>query len=111
LDAVSDREFIREPVVENSAIQGAEAGEALEAIEHLQGLDREIFVLRYVEDLSVKEIAKIVNKSENAVSVRINRGIQKIRKMLEVDHGSKSERGRESFEGQRATTSKGAQAN
>lgn len=35
--------------------------------------------LRFVEDLSIKEIAEILNISNNAVSVRINRGLEELR--------------------------------
>ncbi len=39
--------------------------------------------MRYINDLSPKEIAEILEESENAISVRIHRGIQKMRLLLE----------------------------
>ncbi|PIR55258.1 hypothetical protein COU74_02550 [Candidatus Peregrinibacteria bacterium CG10_big_fil_rev_8_21_14_0_10_36_19] len=40
----------------------------------------EIIKLRYLDELSPGEISKIIKKSENAVSVRINRALQKLKK-------------------------------
>ena len=37
-------------------------------------------ILRYVNELSVKEIAKLLEIKENAVSKRISRGIAIVRK-------------------------------
>ncbi len=42
----------------------------------------EIIKMRFMEELSLEEIAKIMKKSENYVSVRINRGLEKLRKNL-----------------------------
>ncbi len=44
---------------------------------------REVIVMRYVDDLKPEEIAKIVGETANNVSVRLNRGIQKVREILE----------------------------
>lgn len=38
--------------------------------------------LRFVEDLSIKEIADVLNISENATSVRINRGLEELRNKI-----------------------------
>jgi RNA polymerase sigma-70 factor, ECF subfamily len=43
---------------------------------------RDVLLLRYVDDLSIKDIADIVGESENVVSVRIHRGVQQVRKIL-----------------------------
>ena len=51
-------------------------------IKNIEGLDsiyREALLLRYVEELSIKEIADIIKETENVVSVRINRGLAKLR--------------------------------
>ncbi len=45
---------------------------------------REIFVMRYVDQLSPKEIADIVGESENLVSVRLNRAIKQLRQLLKA---------------------------
>ena len=43
---------------------------------------REVITMRYIDELSPKEIASLLNESENNISVRINRGIKKIRQIL-----------------------------
>ena len=43
---------------------------------------REAVHLRYIEELGVGEIARILDVNENVVSVRINRGIKKLKKLL-----------------------------
>mgnify|MGYP003394269003 CR=1 FL=1 len=43
---------------------------------------QDIVIMRYVDDLSPKEIAEIVGESENNVSVRIHRGIKKLKELL-----------------------------
>ena len=40
---------------------------------------REVIIMRYVDDLTPKEIADVLGESANSVSVRLNRAIQKLR--------------------------------
>ena len=40
---------------------------------------QEVLTLRYIDGFSPKEIAQMIGVSENVVSVRINRGVQKLR--------------------------------
>ncbi|MBP9762988.1 sigma-70 family RNA polymerase sigma factor [Patescibacteria group bacterium] len=44
--------------------------------------DREILVLRFIDDLSPKEIADVLQETANVVSVRIHRAIKKLRELL-----------------------------
>ncbi len=48
---------------------------------------REAVILRYVDGLTPKEIAGLIEESENVVSVRIHRGLRQVRKKLE-NHGA-----------------------
>jgi len=41
---------------------------------------REVLTLRYVEDLSITEISNMLEESENTISVRIHRGLEKLKK-------------------------------
>jgi RNA polymerase sigma-70 factor (ECF subfamily) len=43
----------------------------------------EILTLRYMNDLSIKEIANIIDQSENSVSVKIHRALEKLKEKLE----------------------------
>lgn len=56
---------------------------AIETINELSDKYREVILLRYVEDISVKEIANILKENENNISVRIHRGIEKLKKILD----------------------------
>ncbi len=44
---------------------------------------RDAIIMRYIEEMSVKEIAKILGETENNVSVKIHRGIAKIKEKIE----------------------------
>ena len=58
------------------------AKEAVEAIRKIDPAYRDVVLMRYVDEMSPKEIAVIVGESENAVSVRIHRGVKKVREVL-----------------------------
>jgi len=60
----------------------AEARIAVEAIQKLGESYRDVLLFRYVDELSVQEIARIVGESENVVSVRIHRGTAQLRELL-----------------------------
>src|SRR3989338_6794701 len=57
-------------------------GLAYYALKKLDEPCREAVTLRFVEGFSPKEIAAMVGESENVVSVRIHRGILKLRALL-----------------------------
>ena len=53
--------------------------EALVAIEKLDEKYRDPIILRYIEDKSIGEIASLLGESENTISVRIHRGLHKLK--------------------------------
>jgi|SRR3990172_2274282 len=59
-----------------------EGEQAVKVISDLADKYRDVLMLRYVDDLSIKEIAEIVNETENNVSVRIHRGLEKLKNIL-----------------------------
>ena len=59
-----------------------DSGRAMQVLQSLDEKYRDVLTLRYVNDMSVSEIAQIVGESENNVSVRISRGMEKLRTML-----------------------------
>ena len=65
-----------------SAMDRYDGTRALQALRKMPDLYREVLSLRYVEGLSPKEIAEIVGESENVVSVRIHRGLKKLKEMM-----------------------------
>jgi RNA polymerase sigma-70 factor (ECF subfamily) len=62
----------------------AEAARAIRLAARLAPDQREALILRYVDGMPPRDIAPIVGESENAVSVRIHRGLQKLREMMNV---------------------------
>lgn len=70
-------ESIREPM-DTPAIR--------DALAHLKSLDeiyRTAITMRYMDEMSPREIAAALGVSENVVSVRIHRGIERLSKMME----------------------------
>lgn len=59
-----------------------DANQMVEMLKKLEAPYRDVITMRYVNDMSPKEIAEILKESENAISVRIHRGIQKLRIIL-----------------------------
>lgn len=68
-----------------SLLDGIEARAILDQIKKLESEDKEIIMLRYVEELSPREIAEILSVSENLVSVRIHRAIKKARELFKTN--------------------------
>lgn len=56
--------------------------EALDTMADLESGDREVLLLRYVEGLPPKEIAKALGESANTVSVRLNRATKRLQQKL-----------------------------
>ena len=57
------------------------------ALELLQNVDekyRDVIIMRYVDELSIKEIADVTGETENNVSVRLHRGAEKLKGLYEI---------------------------
>lgn len=67
------------------ALERYEGKRALESIARLPEPYQEALLLRYVEGFSPKEIAHLIGESENVVSVRIHRGLKKLKTLLEKE--------------------------
>lgn len=61
-----------------------EAKLAIEKISSLEPIYREAVYLRFVEELTPKEIAVILGESSNTISVRINRGLRLLKSKLHI---------------------------
>lgn len=46
---------------------------------------KDILIMRYVDDLSVKEIAQAYDEHENTISVRIHRAVEKLRTLYPIN--------------------------
>ena len=60
-----------------------DARRAIERISTLPDVYREVLILRFVDGLGPKEIAALVEESENVVSVRLHRGLKILKESLE----------------------------
>lgn len=69
----------------NTMIDESEADMIIKAIHDLDDEDRALMLMRYIDGLSVKEIALATGQRENTVSVRIHRAIKTLKDVLKVD--------------------------
>ncbi|OHA57717.1 MAG: hypothetical protein A2114_02460 [Candidatus Vogelbacteria bacterium GWA1_51_14] len=60
----------------------AEFNLALKLLDQLDQADRDLIVWRYVEDLSIREIADLLGERGNTVSVRLHRATKKITQLV-----------------------------
>lgn len=84
LDALQSKGFDVENKDAQNIMRDVENNHILRAVRYLSKDHRDIIVMRYVNDLSIKEIAEIIGQSENVVSVRLNRGLKEVRKLLHL---------------------------
>lgn len=61
----------------------AASREMIHLLEKVDEKSREVIIMRYLDDLPVKDIAFILKESENAISVRLHRGLRKMRDIAE----------------------------
>lgn len=73
LDNVSD---------ESSNLDLLESHELWDAIQHLTVEFRTVTILFYYEDMSIKEISKILNLPEGTINSRLNRSREKLKNIL-----------------------------
>jgi len=89
LDVLAEDGFDPEEESAVSAIvTSSEAKIAVSGIQRLPEPYRQIMELRYIDGLSITEIAGVIRESENTVSVRITRATQKLRDILKTHHGA-----------------------
>ncbi len=68
-----------------AAVERFEGKRVLQVLAELPDLYREVLLLRYVEGMSPQEISVVLDESENVVSVRIHRGLKKLKVLLEPE--------------------------
>lgn len=76
---------ISETNKESKIFENSEEQEAVKMLNSLEEPYRETLILRFVEDLSVNDIAEVLKTTPNVVSVRISRGLEKLRELLGVN--------------------------
>ena len=84
LDPIAEEILSRENVPE--IVGNTLAGEkVIKLLDRLDGKYQEVIVMNFIDGLSPKEIGAIIGESENVVSVRIHRGLKKVRELLNED--------------------------
>jgi RNA polymerase sigma-70 factor (ECF subfamily) len=87
LDAMIENDGF-EPMDEmaKNPIEIPQAREAVALLKSLDDIYRTAITMRFIEEMTPKEIAKKLGVSENVVSVRIHRGIERLSKMMNRTH-------------------------
>lgn len=79
LDSLRDEGFDVHSDSDNIVEDHIDGERAIQFLSTIPKMYRDAIYMQYVEGLSVKEIAEITGESENNISVRIHRGLQKLR--------------------------------
>lgn len=69
--------------IEEEAAERELQSQLLNRIDRLDDVYKEVLLLRYVDDLSIKEIAGMLEETENAISVRLHRARQQLKTIYE----------------------------
>lgn len=70
------------PTAHDRAVRGEEVAALRGAVKHLTGEQQEVLVLRFVENLSSREVATILGKNEGAIRALQFRALGRLRKIL-----------------------------
>lgn len=82
LDLLSDNGF--EPQDQGDTTEAyAQHTELMDRLLLIKETYRTVLVMRYIDDLPVKEIASILHENETTISMRIKRGIEMLRQTYE----------------------------
>jgi RNA polymerase sigma-70 factor (ECF subfamily) len=81
LDALTQNGFDVVDTVDLSPERRFEIQQLHTKINELPDKYKDILIMRFVDDLSVPEIAEVYNEHENTISVRIHRAVDKLRKI------------------------------
>ena len=86
--AALTRSFRAEPVtasIEEKSSQQMQASDLWKAVQSLNLPDQQIVYLRFFLDLSVSETAEVLQVAEGTVKSRLNRALEKLRKIIQQD--------------------------
>jgi RNA polymerase sigma-70 factor (ECF subfamily) len=87
LDQVKENEAsIRLDSVESAMIDNLEIKEIVAMLDNLEEKYRQVIVMRYIDQLSPPEIAKVLGISTNAVSVKLNYALKKLRSIIKTTY-------------------------
>ena len=82
LDTLAEAGFDVNDGEQEAMLTAADAKIALSKLSELPEDYRQVFVLRHIDGLPIKEIAEILGETENNVSVRIHRALKKLQFLI-----------------------------
>ncbi len=85
LDLLREKGFDPAVSMEEEIQSHAGVRDVMKFLSDLEPKYREVIILRFVEDMSPKEIAEAIGESENNISVRLHRAIKKVRELIEKE--------------------------
>lgn len=81
LDALTQNGFDIAEIPEISPERRFDIQQLYTKINELPDKYKDILIMRFVDDLSIPEIAEVYNEHENTISVRIHRAVDKLRQL------------------------------
>lgn len=75
-------QIFNDPAYEEKFPSQIETRDMLKILDNLESESKDILIMRYIDELSPKEISEILEQSENAISVRIHRILKKLRRII-----------------------------
>lgn len=79
LDLLTEKGFEPKDEEIKDAYKSSEIEELYRKLEKIDPKYKDILIMRFVNDLSIKEIAEVYDEHENTISVRIHRAIEKLK--------------------------------
>lgn len=83
LDALLDDGYDIGHDEKTKTIDSIDGRKILDLLQEIPEKYRDVIIMRFVEDLSIKEIASVTGETENNISVRIHRGLEKVKNLVE----------------------------
>lgn len=89
LDGLMEKGFVPHSDPRQTANDHATAKEVMAVIDSLDEKYRQVMILKYVDDLSPKEISEVVGEKENNVYIRLHRGLAKVKEIIAKQENQK----------------------
>lgn len=86
LDALADLGVDVADRTARDPLLSAQEAEVIAIARKLDPKYRDPLLMRYIDDLPVKDIATVLGESENTTSVRIHRALKQLRELMNPDH-------------------------
>lgn len=90
LDALLEKGFDPTRTNPDNLVNAIDSKLAIDLIKSLPNSYKELMNMRYVEDLSLQEMAKITGLPKNTLAVKLHRGLKQVKSMYEFKAGTPS---------------------